>query len=306
MSSSLKCQIFIRNLSKRITAKQLQQYASRFGPVIDCCLTDNENECFIEFNDRTSVDVFMSKRPHIIDGNELHCQRALPSNELQKPVKRIFIRGTIQQLAENRLSNYFDRYGKVISCTIPKGKRNNTFTHYGYAFVAFDDEDVVDRIIQDKPHYIDNIKLEIEKAEDMTRQRRNSSSSSPGSRSTSIHSYNINNINNHKRSRRDTPSPPPSLIIKRSSRPTEDFTIRHLEDEIHRLREHALMAKHHFDETVWKLRRELDDERRRHDQLKLDYDLLRRDLAHVSSELQQKPSTRHFNSNSKRDLLARH
>ena len=300
-STSFKCQVHVRNLSRRTTAKQLQQCASRYGPVIDCYLTDNSSEGFIEFNDRTSADVFMAKRPHTIDGNEVVCQRALPSSELQKPVKRIFIRGTVQQLAENRLSSYFGRYGKVVACTIPKGKRNNAFTHFGYAFVAFDDEDVVDRIIQDKPHYIDDAVLEIEKAEDMTRHRRSSASPSPSSRSSRSISVNAN----HKRPRRETPSPPPPAM-KRPPRPTEEFTIRQLDEENRRLREHAVMTKHHVDETIWKLRRELDDERRRHDQLKVEYDHLRREFAHVSSELQQKGSTRHFSSGSKRDVSSRH
>ncbi|CAF0764051.1 unnamed protein product [Adineta steineri] len=313
-SSSLKSQILVRNLSKRITAKQLQQYASRYGSIVDCYLTENDNEGFIEFTDRTSVDLFMSKRPHLIDGNELQCQRCLPIYELQKSVKRIFIRGAVQQLTENRLANYFDKYGKVISCTIPKGKRNNTFTHFGYAFVAFDDEDIIDKIIQDKPHYMDNMELEIEKAEDMTRNRRNSLSRSPSSRSSRSISINNNNNQSYKRIRRESPSPPPLSPpppplqvqpIKRLTRTTDEFTLRHLEEENRRLREHAMMSKHHFDENMWKLRRELDDERRRYDQLKLEYDLLRREFTHISTELQQKTTTRHLNTNNKRDFSSR-
>ena len=280
--SSLKCQILIRNLSKHTTTKQLQQYASRYGSIVDCYLTENDNEGFIEFNDRTHVDVFMNKRPHFLDGNDLQCQRCLPSFELQKSVKRIFIRGPIQQLNENRLSTYFDKYGKVVACTIPKGKRNSTFTHFGYAFVAFDDEDVVDRIIQDKPHYIDDVELEIEKAEDLVRNHR--------SRSPSSHT--------NKRSRHETASPE-SLTSRHMSRSSEEFTIRQLEEENRRLREHAMMAKHHFEENIWKLRRELDDERRRYEQLKLDYDYVRRDLTRLTTEFQPKSSTRYINSNSK-------
>lgn len=294
MSSSLKCQILVRNLSKRTTTKQLQQYASRYGSIVDCYLTENDSEGFIEFNDRTTVDLFMGKRPHLIDGNELQCQRCLPPNEIQKSLKRIFIRGTIQQLAENRLANYFNKYGKILSCTIPKGKRNNTFTHFGYAFVAFDDEDVVDKIIQDKPHFIDDMELEIQKAEDLTRNRRNSLSRSPSSRSSRSP---VNH--NNKRSRRETPSPARTGSIKRSFRTTDEFTLRHLEEENRRLREHAIMTKHHFDENIWKLRRELDDEHRRYDQLKLEYDHLRRDFERITVELQQKSSTRYLNSNSK-------
>jgi RNA recognition motif-containing protein len=297
MTSSVKCQIFVRNLSKRTTTKQLQQYASRFGSVIDCYLTENDNEGFVEFNDRSSVDVFMDKRPHSIDGNELQCQRCLPSYELQRGVKRIFIRGTVQQLTDSRLSTYFEKYGKVVTCTIPKGKRNNTFTQFGYAFVAFDDEDVVDRIIQDKPHYLDNLELEVQKAEDLTRNRRSSLSRSPSSRSS--RSISINN--NNKRARRESPLPQ-SIPIKRPARPTDDLTIRHLEEENRRLREHALMIKHHCDEDMWKVRRELEEERRRYDQLKFEFDHLRRDLV----QLQQKPSTRHLNTNNKRDLSSRH
>lgn len=315
MSSSLKCQILVRNLSKRTTAKQLQQYASRYGTVLDCYLTENDGEGFIEYNDRMNVDLFMNKRPHTIDGNELQYQRCLPPNELQKPVKRIFLRGTVQQLTESRLSNYFDKYGKIVSCTIPKGKRNNTFTHFGYAFVAFDDEDTVDRIIQDKPHFIDGLELEVQKAEDLTRTRRPSLSRSPSSRSSRSPTRSIPMNNNpNKRPRRESPSPPPplppplptALPIKRPIRNTTDeFTFRQLEEENRRLHEHLILSKRHYDEDVWRLRRDLEDERRRYDQLKLEYDYLRRDFAHLTAELQQKNSTRHLNSNTKRELPTR-
>ena len=308
-STSVKCQILVRNLPKRITSKQLQQYVSRYGSVFDCYLTENDGEGFIEFSDRLSVDVFMDKRPHSIDGNQLQCQRCLPSYELQKPVKRIFLRGTVQQLTTSRLSSYFDKYGKVLSCTIPKGKRNNTFTHFGYAFVAFDDEDSVDRIIQDKPHYIDGSELEVQKAEDLTRTHRHSLSRSPNSRSSRspIRSF---PMNTNKRLRRETPSPPPpppiaTTSIKRTIRNTTEITIRQLEEENRRLHEHIILSKRHFDEDVWKLRRELDDERRRYEQLKLECDYLRRDLAHATAELQRKTSMRHTNSISKRDLSSR-
>ena len=283
--SSIKCQLIIRNLTKRTTSKQLEQYASRYGSIPDCYLTDNSHEGFLEFTDRTSVDIFMDKRPHTIDGNELLCQRCLPSYELQKPVKRIFLRGTVQQLTDERLENYFNKYGKVLSCTIPKGKRNNTFTHFGYAFVAFDDEDTVDRIIQDKPHFIDNMEIEVQKAEDLTRDNTNSSSSRRS----------MSPMNSMKRSRRDSFSPPGT--VKRMTRPFDDFPIRQLEEENRRLREHAIMSKHHFDETIWKLRRELDEERRRYDQLKVEYDFARRDLARLTNDLDQRPSNRFFNSN---------
>ena len=303
-SLPLKCQIFVRNLSKRTTAKQLQQYASRYGSVIDCYLTEVDGEAFVEFHDRASVDVFMEKRPHSIDGNQVECQRRVAANELQKPVKRLFLRGTVQQLMESRLTSYFDKYGKIVSCTIPKGKRNNTFTHFGYAFVAFDDEDVVDRIIQDKPHYIDDMELEIQKAEELSRARGGSRSRSPSSRSSRSSSRFMNHPNT-KRPRRESLSPPPGYAMKRP-RPTDDFTLRQLEDENRRLREHALMMKTHFDEDMWKLRRELDEERRRYDQLKGEFDHLRRDYARITGDFQAKPTTRHLNSNSKRDPSSRH
>ena len=314
-SLSLKCQVIILNLSKRTSAKQLQQYASRYGSVLECYLTENEGEAFVEFQDRTNVDVFMSKRPHTIDGNELVCQRRLPSFELQKSVKRIFVRGTVQQLTDNRLANYFEKYGKVLTCTIPKGKRNHTFTHYGYAFVAFEDGDAVDQIIQDKPHYIDELELDIQKAEDLAHNRKRSTSRSPSPRSSRSSTRPMVS-SNHKRPRRESlslsppPPPPPPAIFKRTAmRSTDEFTLRHIEDDNRRLREHAMMSKQHYDEDIWKLRRELDEERRRYDQLKTEFDHLRRDYARMTTELQQKgssSSSRHLTSNYKRDLPSRH
>ena len=291
----MKCQIFIRNLSSRTTAKQVQQYASRYGSVLDCYLTDLPGEAFLEYHDRLSTDVFMSKRPHSIDGNVLQCQRRLPSQELQKSVKRLFLRGTVQQLNESRLRSYFDKYGPVMSCTIPKGKRNNTFTHFGYAFVAFDDEDIVDRIIQDKPHYLDEMELEIQKAEDLHRPRgRDSESRSVSPDDTPL--------NHSKRSRRPSisPVPPPLPAIKR----LRVSTLEQLEEENRRLRDHTMMMRTQFDEDMWKLRRELDDERRRHEHLKLQYDHLRRDYARLTTSDYTSSNNKHLNS--KRDLSSRY
>ncbi|CAF4119586.1 unnamed protein product [Rotaria sp. Silwood2] len=168
---------------------------------------------------------------------------------------------------------------------------------------------VVDRIIQDKPHFIDGLELEVQKAEDLTRSRRPSLSRSASSRSSrspvrSLPINNNNNNNNNKRSRRETPSPQP-IPIKRPIRNTDELTMRQLEEENRRLHEHLIVSKRHFDEDIWKLRRELDEERRRYDQLKVEYEYVRRDLAHVTTELQQKTSTRHLNSNTKRDLSSR-
>ncbi len=55
--SSVKCQILVQNLPKHTTSKQLQQYASRYGSIVDAYLTDNDSEGFIEFTERTSVDL---------------------------------------------------------------------------------------------------------------------------------------------------------------------------------------------------------------------------------------------------------
>ena len=305
-SVSFKCQVILRHFPKRTNLKQIQQYASRFGPVLDCYLNDNDGEVCLEFQDRTSVDAFMEKRPHSIDGHPIQCQRNLPPNELQKPVKRLFLRGTVHQLTENRLSNYFAKYGKVVSCTIPKGKGNNTFTHFGYAFVAFDDDDVVDRIVQDKPHFIDNMELEIQKAEDLSRNRARSTSRSVSSRSSRSSSRPINNKRVRRESLSPRPGPPVVMAMKRARPPNDEFAFRQLEEENRRLREHAFIMRTHFDEDMWKIRRELDEERRRYDQLKNEFDHLRRDYARLSGELQAKPSARHLNNNHKRETSARH
>lgn len=301
-SPAMKCQVILRHLPKRLNLKQIQQYASRFGPVLDCYFTDNDGEVLLEFQDRTSVDSFMEKRPHVLDGNELQCQRNLPNQELQKLVKRIFLRGTVQQLTESRLTNHFSKYGKVVSCTIPKGKRNNTFTHFGYAFVAFDDEDVVDRIIQDKPHYIDDLELEIQKAEDLSRTRHRSGSRSPSSRSSRSSSRQIN----QKRPRRESLSPNPTMVSKRPVRMADEIAFRQLDEENRRLREQVYLMRAHFDEDTWKIRRELEEERRRYDQLKIEFDHLRRDYGRLNGEIQQRTSGRNFNTNHKRDPPPRH
>ncbi|CAF0872284.1 unnamed protein product [Didymodactylos carnosus] len=289
------CRVLITNLDNRTTDEQLEEYASKYGTVIDCHVNNENDDSFIDFSKPLHVDSFMDKRPHILDGLELNCRRCLPMNELQKQVKRIFVRGSRAQISEHRLNNYFIKYGKVLSSNIPHGKQ--------FGFLAFSDYDIVDKIIQDKPHKIGGVELEVKKAEDLQKDINAQSriSNLKNNRPKSLMDIDMDSrcvspslnrqtstISNSVRTKRmrsesyNSQTEPSRLVEK----------LKDIENENRKLKENELLIIHRFENDLWRAQTDLDDERRRHDQLKLEYEFVRRELNRKTLELDFLTGTR--------------
>lgn len=83
---------------------------------------------FINVENNSIIDKFMKDRPHIIDGKRIEIKRALPRDEAIKPegqltVQKIFIGRIKDDLSENDLRTYFQKFGKILECNIMKDKQ---------------------------------------------------------------------------------------------------------------------------------------------------------------------------------------
>ncbi|KAJ6817050.1 heterogeneous nuclear ribonucleoprotein 1-like [Iris pallida] len=85
---------------------------------------------------------------------------------------KLFIGGISWETSEERLSEYFGKYGQVLSAVIMKDKM--TDKPRGFGFVAFADPSVLDAVLQDK-HTIDGRTVEAKRA--MSREEQQNSRS---------------------------------------------------------------------------------------------------------------------------------
>merc|ERR1719403_660495 len=65
-------------------------------------------------------------------------------------------------MTEDQLRNYFEQFGTISDFEVPKDRESGE--PRGFAFVTFDDFDVVDKLVAKRMHDIDGNQCEVKKA----------------------------------------------------------------------------------------------------------------------------------------------
>jgi hypothetical protein len=92
-------------------------------------------------------------------------------------IRKLFIGGLSDELNKEELMNYFEKYGRIIDCTLMYDKDGRP---RGFAFLEFDGEsnqwhrsisctsrvdfDPVDKVILNRPHTINELRIDVKKA----------------------------------------------------------------------------------------------------------------------------------------------
>ena len=79
-------------------------------------------------------------------------------------IKKVFVGGVKEDTEESHLRDYFAQFGNVESVNVITDKE--TQRKRGFAFVAFDDYDPVDKIVLQKSHQINGNRCDVKKAID--------------------------------------------------------------------------------------------------------------------------------------------
>uniref|UniRef100_A0A8C4QJM1 RRM domain-containing protein n=1 Tax=Eptatretus burgeri TaxID=7764 RepID=A0A8C4QJM1_EPTBU len=147
--------LFVGGLYKYNSEPELRRYFDRYGIIknIDIPFDYTRRSRgfgFVTMGSVIDVDDIMKAQPHIIDGRRVDVQRAVPREETMKTyssnkMARLFVGGLHQNTLENELRNYFSRYGIIDSVSIPRD--HMTGRHRGFAFVEFEDIEVVDKVV---------------------------------------------------------------------------------------------------------------------------------------------------------------
>ncbi|CAL8071284.1 unnamed protein product [Calicophoron daubneyi] len=162
--------LFVGGLSQATNNGSLRLYFSRFGEVDDAVvMMDNKTGRsrgfgYVKYREPESVALALDAKPHILDGKEVDAKQCnVNMKGRNRRSLKIFVGGIgLEQDAES-IKNYFKQFGRVTDVNLMMD--SNKQRHRGFAFVGFEDEAVVKRLIS--LHYVtmNNKQVEIKAME---------------------------------------------------------------------------------------------------------------------------------------------
>uniref|UniRef100_A0A673FR05 Heterogeneous nuclear ribonucleoprotein D like n=1 Tax=Sinocyclocheilus rhinocerous TaxID=307959 RepID=A0A673FR05_9TELE len=154
--------MFIGGLSWDTSKKDLTDYLSKFGEVLDCTIkTDpmtgrSRGFGFVLFRDAESVDRVLELKEHKLDGKLIDPKRA-KAMKGKEPPKKVFVGGLSPDTSEEQIREYFGAYGEIESIELPMDTKTNE--RRGFCFVTYVSEDPVHQLLENRYHQLGSGKV---------------------------------------------------------------------------------------------------------------------------------------------------
>ncbi|NP_001084608.1 heterogeneous nuclear ribonucleoprotein D-like-B [Xenopus laevis] len=164
----IRSKMFIGGLSWDTSKKDLTEYLSRFGEVLDCTIkTDpvtgrSRGFGFVLFKDAVSVDKVLETKEHKLDGKLIDPKRA-KALQGKEPPKKVFVGGLSPETTEEQIKQYFGGFGEIENIELPMDTKTNE--RRGFCFVTYTDEEPVQKLLESRFHQIGTGKCEIKAAQ---------------------------------------------------------------------------------------------------------------------------------------------
>uniref|UniRef100_A0AAR2K3R7 RRM domain-containing protein n=1 Tax=Pygocentrus nattereri TaxID=42514 RepID=A0AAR2K3R7_PYGNA len=179
--------MFIGGLSWDTSKKDLTDYLSKFGEVLDCTIkTDpmtgrSRGFGFVLFKDAESVDRVLELKEHKLDGKLIDPKRA-KAMKGKEPPKKVFVGGLHPETTEDQVREYFGAFGDIENIELPVDSKTNE--RRGFCFVTYVEEEPVQKLLENRYHQIGSGKCEIKVAQpkEVYRQQQNRSDRGFGGR----------------------------------------------------------------------------------------------------------------------------
>uniref|UniRef100_A0A8C5MEZ1 Heteroous nuclear ribonucleoprotein D like n=1 Tax=Leptobrachium leishanense TaxID=445787 RepID=A0A8C5MEZ1_9ANUR len=160
--------MFIGGLSWDTSKKDLTEYLSRFGEVVDCTIkTDpitgrSRGFGFVLFKEADSVDKVLETKEHKLDGKLIDPKRA-KALKGKEPPKKVFVGGLSPDTTEEQIKEYFGGFGDIENIELPMDTKTNE--RRGFCFITYTGEDPVKKLLESRFHQIGSGKCEIKVAQ---------------------------------------------------------------------------------------------------------------------------------------------
>ena len=175
--------IFVGGLNRRTTEESLKEYFSAWGNIVDCVIMregkngPSRGFGFVTFDNAQAVDDCLKVKNHELDSWEIEPKRSVPKGEAQSRTRKIFVGGLASTATEEDVEEYFtglcEKFGKgkILDIDLKRDKENPSRLR-GFAFVTFDNEEVVESICSISFHQIKLKQCEVKKAESQATMRK--------------------------------------------------------------------------------------------------------------------------------------
>lgn len=173
---SLICRkIFVGGLSWETTVKDMREYFSKFGEVVDCTLKTDANTGrsrgfgFVLFGAPGDVDKVVNEKTHMLHGRNIDPKRAKARGG-REPIKKVFVGGLDPETPEDTIREHFGKFGKIEEIDLPydkmKGQRR------AFCFITFESEAIVDNCCTEAKQKISGKDVDVKKATPKDQQGR--------------------------------------------------------------------------------------------------------------------------------------
>ncbi|XP_067131517.1 heterogeneous nuclear ribonucleoprotein D-like isoform X1 [Centruroides vittatus] len=156
--------LFIGGISWDTESKDLKEYFSKFGEIIDVNIKTDPNTGksrgfgFVTFTNQEAVETVLKTSSHAIKGKQVDPKRA----KARPGIKKIFVGGLEADFPEADIRAYFEKYGKIENIELPFDKVKNQRRQF--CFITFEAENAVEEVCKQPKQKIGNKECDIKKA----------------------------------------------------------------------------------------------------------------------------------------------
>jgi len=156
LRKSGKGNVFIKNLEKNITNKNLYDTFIQFGPIISCKIAiDDKNESkgygFIQFATDEAAELAIKEvNGMMISGQKVYVAQFIPRKErlaanAEKKFTNVYVKNLPENFDDEKLSELFKEYGSIKSAVVMRTNDKSK----GFGFINFEDADQAEKAVQE-------------------------------------------------------------------------------------------------------------------------------------------------------------